>query len=80
VICPGKGRLSVLDPADKVPQDGNKTKSSHSNRPFLCDSCQNWGWWYGFGNSERCQDWQGLGWPIMVLTSWSTGAALWLEM
>ena len=27
-------------PTDKVPQDENKTKSSHSNRQFLCDSCQ----------------------------------------
>jgi len=31
----GKGPWSVLAPADKVPQDENKTKSSHSGR----DSC-----------------------------------------
>jgi len=27
-VCLGQGRLSVLDPADKIPQDKNKTKSS----------------------------------------------------
>ena len=39
VVCLGKGWLSVLDPMDKVPQDENKTKSSHGNCLFLCDSC-----------------------------------------
>ncbi len=39
MVCLGKGRLSILDPADKVPQDENKTKISHSNCSFLCDSC-----------------------------------------
>ncbi len=34
-----RGQLSILDPVDKVPQDENKTKSSHSTRSFLCDSC-----------------------------------------
>jgi len=40
VVCLGKSQLSILDPVDKVPQDENKTKSSHSNCSFLCDSCQ----------------------------------------
>jgi len=40
MVCLGKGQLSVLDPMDKVPQDENKTKSSHSDHSFLCDSCQ----------------------------------------
>jgi len=39
-VCCGKGWLSVLDPADKIPQDENKTKSSHGDHLFLCDSCQ----------------------------------------
>ena len=36
----GRDPWSVLDPMDKVPQDENKTKSSHSGRQFLCDTCQ----------------------------------------
>jgi len=40
VVCLGKGWSSVLGPADKVLQDENKTKSSHSDCSFLCDSCQ----------------------------------------
>jgi len=40
VVCLGKGWSSVLGPADKVPQDENKTKSLHSNHSFLCDSYQ----------------------------------------
>ncbi len=39
MVCLGKGRLSILDPMDKVPQDENKTKSSHSYCSLLCDSC-----------------------------------------
>jgi len=30
-VCLGKGQSSALGPADKVPQDENKTKSSHSD-------------------------------------------------
>jgi len=40
VVCLGKGWSSVLGPMDKVPQDENKTKCSHSIGSFLCDSCQ----------------------------------------
>jgi len=32
MVCLGKGRSPILDPTDKVPQDENKTKSSHSDR------------------------------------------------
>ena len=38
-VCLGKGRSSILDPTDKIPQDENKTKSSHGLRSFSCDSC-----------------------------------------
>jgi len=38
-VCLGKGQLSVLDLADKIPQDENKTKSSHGDHLFPCDSC-----------------------------------------
>jgi len=46
-VCLGQGGRSVLVPVDKIPQDKNKTKSSHSLRSFSCDSChrgrqQNW--------------------------------------
>ncbi len=41
MVCLGKGWSSVLGPMDKVPQDENKTESSHSDHSFLCDSCQN---------------------------------------
>jgi len=40
MVCLGKGQSSILDPMDKVPQDENKTKSSHGNCLFPCDSCQ----------------------------------------
>jgi len=39
VVWLGKGPWSVLVPVDKVPRDENKTKSPHSDRQFLCDSC-----------------------------------------
>jgi len=39
MVCLGKGWSSILDPADKIPQDENKTKSSHGYCLFLCDSC-----------------------------------------
>jgi len=29
MVCHGKGRVSILGPADKVPQDENKTKRTH---------------------------------------------------
>ena len=38
-VCLGQGQMSVLDPADKIPQDENKTKSSHGLCSFSCDSC-----------------------------------------
>jgi len=33
MVCLGKGQTPALDPMDKVPQDENKTKSSHSDIP-----------------------------------------------
>jgi len=41
MVCVGKGQSSVLDPADKIPLDENKTKSSHGYCLFPCDSCVN---------------------------------------
>ncbi len=32
VVLHGKGPWSIPDPMDKVPQDENKTKTSHSGR------------------------------------------------
>ena len=29
MVCLGKGRVSILGPVDKVPQDENKTKRTH---------------------------------------------------
>jgi len=50
MVCLGKGQSSILDPADKIPQDENKTKSSCSDCLFLCDSCQLY--WETFSMSE----------------------------
>jgi len=30
MVCLGKGQASVLGPVDKVPQDENKTKRTHT--------------------------------------------------
>jgi len=43
----GKGAWSIPHPTDKVPQNENETKSSHSDRHFcviLVNTCIFWNW------------------------------------